>query len=396
MKLSARYVLPPSHVDLFDDALDNIASRCSQRAFTAVFNCEMWLNAKDECDTFDAANATAVVPHREATRLVSCAQIGAGAHLARHPDPALRGSVIASADFLTRIQRRLGLYVSCLRPALDERLARGLAVTQHDRLGDSYVNAAHHGKRHNDVLAAIAAALRATTPAGTILQGDKGDGTTASRAEAAQRYKFLNDGHIPDLYRLGPPHTIWELKCLTPFFPSGALGRGSARCGGAASTTDGHSYAFGCTLENQISRVLGLKARGDPNGRQLDRTTGEGYVAARDGDYADAMRKGNAVHLLLVEATGAISPALHLLLCALAAASKTPEAGDSTCYGKSRAATTSFYVHHTAAISAAAVAADSRMIRTAAQSLSRSLLAPPPALAPAPAPALAPVASVPA
>ena len=119
-------------------------------------------------------------------------------------------------------------------------------------------------------------------------------------------------------------------------------------------------------------------------------------MAARDGDYADAMRKGNAVHLLLVEATGAISPALHLLLCALAAASKTPEAGDSTCYGKSRAATTSFYVHHTAAISAAAVAADSRMIRTAAQSLSRSLLAPPPALAPAPAPALAPVASVPA
>ena len=148
-------MLPPSHVDLFDDALDNISSRCSQRAFTAVFNCEMWLNAKDECDTFDAANATAVVPHREATRLVSCAQIGAGAHLARHPDPALRGSVIASADFLTRIQRRLGLYVSCLRSALDERLARGLAVTQHDRLGDSYVNAAHHGKRHNDVLAAI-------------------------------------------------------------------------------------------------------------------------------------------------------------------------------------------------------------------------------------------------
>ena len=50
-------------------------------------------------------------------------------------------------------------------------------------------------------------------------------------------------------------------------------------------------------------------------------------MAARDGDYADAMRKGNAVHLLLVEATGAISPALHLLLCALAAASKTPDIG---------------------------------------------------------------------
>ena len=58
--------------------------------------------------------------------------------------------------------------------------------------------------------------------------------------------------------------------------------------------------------------------------------------------------------------------------------------------------TTSFNVHHIAAISAAAVAADSRMIRTAAQSLSCSLLAPPPTLAPAPAPALAPVASAPA
>eukprot|EP00966_Prymnesium_polylepis_P237359 5489657-Prymnesium_polylepis.1 len=121
----------------------------------------MWLHAKDECDAFDAANATAVVPHRRSApprsyppRLVyvSCAQIGTGAHLVDVPPrprpPWLRHC--ASADFTTRIQHRLGLYVSCLRSSLDERVARGLAVTQHDRFGDSYVNAAHQGKRHND------------------------------------------------------------------------------------------------------------------------------------------------------------------------------------------------------------------------------------------------------
>ena len=150
--------------------------------------------------------ATPLTPHqrhrREATRLDSCAQIGADAHLACQPDPALRGSVIASADFLTRIQRRIGLYVSCLQSALDERVARGLAVTQHDRLatrtsrcGASREAAQRCARRH-------CGGTPRNEPTGTILQGDKGDGTTASRAEAAQRYKFLNDGHIPDLYRL--------------------------------------------------------------------------------------------------------------------------------------------------------------------------------------------------
>ena len=64
------------------------------------------------------------------------------------------------------------------------------------------------------------------------------------RAEAKQRYAWLNNGHIPDLYRMGPPHTLWEVKCWTPYKPGGSLGRGSSRRGGAASTTDGYSIAF--------------------------------------------------------------------------------------------------------------------------------------------------------
>ena len=65
-------------------------------------------------EAFDVANADAVVPHREATGLVSCSQAGAGAHLVRLPDLSLRGSVVASVDFRTICQRRLGIYLSSL------------------------------------------------------------------------------------------------------------------------------------------------------------------------------------------------------------------------------------------------------------------------------------------
>ena len=67
-----------------------------------------------------------------------------------------------------------------------------------------------------------------------------------------------------------------------------ALGHGSLRCGGAPSTADGGTFAFGNTLEALTAKVLGLKARGTPADRPLDRRTGEGRVHARDGDYADA------------------------------------------------------------------------------------------------------------
>ena len=48
-------------------------------------------------------------------------------------------------------------------------------------------------------------------------------------------------------------------------------------------------FAFGNTEESLRAKVLGLAARGDPAGPQLDRRTGAGYVAARAGDYADAI-----------------------------------------------------------------------------------------------------------
>ena len=66
-----------------------------------------------------------------------------------------------------------------------------------------------------------------------------------------------------------------------------ALGRGSARCGGAPSTADGHFIAFGCTEEDLRKKVFRLEQIGSPStapGSAFDRTNGTGYVAACDGD----------------------------------------------------------------------------------------------------------------
>ena len=52
-----------------------------------------------------------------------------------------------------------------------------------------------------------------------------------------------------------------------------------------------NAVAFGGTLEDQTAVTLGLKQIGSPDApfqpnRPFDRTTGQGYVAARDGDYS--------------------------------------------------------------------------------------------------------------
>ena len=150
------------------------------------------------------------MPHREATRLISYSQAGAGAFLLRVPDVSLvKGSIVTSTGFRTVIQRRLGLYVSCLADVLDERSHRRVHVTQHDRLGDAAINDANNTHRHNAGVQAVYTALRcASNASDSIRLGDKGDGTPASKAESARQHAWLNDGHIPDIYELGPPHCL--------------------------------------------------------------------------------------------------------------------------------------------------------------------------------------------
>ena len=118
----------------------------------------------------------------------------------------------------------------------------------------------------------------------------------------------------------------------TPFHITTALGHGSQRCGGAASTSDGHLFAFGNTEELRRGQVLGLAARDSPDDRLLDRRTGAGRVDAKGGDYADARSKGTAVTLLATESSGALSHGTVRLIRRLAAHVATPEGHDATAY----------------------------------------------------------------
>ena len=166
---------------------------------------------------------------------------------------------------------------------------------------------------------------------------------------------------------------LYEWKCYTPFKPKGALGNGSRRNGGAASTTDGHSFAFGNTLEWLRAVVFGKQAVGLPTDPPLDRRTGVGRVDATAGHYSDALAKGNLVHLLATESTGALSPAVILLLKELAKAAQGTDGVDSTVYGLGRASPQSFFPHHLAAISSSIVRADALSIRNHAASLAFQL-----------------------
>ena len=96
--------------------------------------------------------------------------------------------------------------------------------------------------------------------------GDKGDGTPSSKEEARRRQAHLNEGHT------SLTSTVPVRRMSSTSGSAAPRSRRRARsatariavCGGAASTADGHTFAFGNTLEALVAKVLGLKARGAP------------------------------------------------------------------------------------------------------------------------------------
>ena len=92
-------------------------------------------------------------------------------------------------------------------------------------------------------------------------------------------------------------------------------------------------------------------------------------MAAKDGDYADALSKGHAVILLVTESTGAFSADLDRVLRQLARTARASGSIDHTPYCTSRASTRSHYTFHAAAISAAIVTADALTIQNSAAAL---------------------------
>ena len=332
--------------------------RCSQRRLVAIFEADAWLVALKSCKEFDAANAVyAALSHREATRLISNSQVGAGAFLLQNPDVTAPGTIRASVDVRIAAQRRLGLYLSDFDAVLNTLEQRGHVVTQHMRLGDFYINDSDTTRRHNAGLAAIASAFKCSSSgACTFKLGDKGDGSPGSAGRARERTAYLNATRIPDGWTTGSPPNLYEWKCYTCYNATGrSLGNGSDRLGGAASTTDGGDFAFGNTEELLRVLMLGVAARGDPSDPPFDRRTGTGRVKARAGAYADAQDKGHPVHLLVSETTGALSDTTVNLLKSLARIAKSDKGYDSTPYGQSPTSPHTFYAHHLAALSCAIV-----------------------------------------
>ena len=120
--------------------------------------------------------------------------------------------------------------------------------------------------------------------------------------------------------------------------------------------------------------VLGKEVLGatDP---PLNRRSGVDRVDATLGDYRDAIAKGNLVHLLATESNGALSPAVVLLLHALAEFTHDAQGHDPTpYYDLGRASPRSFFPHQPAAISSASSAPTLlRYIRNNAAPLAFSL-----------------------
>jgi hypothetical protein len=334
------------------------------RRMGVVAECFNWLLVKEMTDEFDRTNATnSNVVRREAARLVSYSQPGGGAFIRQLPDRSVRHSVNTTPIMITMCQRLLGLYLSLLKAGLDAAAARGEIVTQAEFLGDAIINGTNKSHRHQLALRATYGALSAVTtagsPEGTLKLGDRGDGTPEGKALALMRTAHLNAGTVPDIFRLGSPPHLFELKAYTFAHKDGLVG-----LRGAPSTTEGADIAFGNTAEALGRKVIGVRQRGSPTDpHAFNRLTGNGYLAATTGhDYEDALNKRHGVTLFVAESSGALEPTFDKHLQCLGRVARMPGSHDATVYGVTRSSPKDYYSHHTTLISSAITVADALVV----------------------------------
>ena len=110
-------------------------------------------------------------------------------------------------------------------------------------------------------------------------------------------------------------------------------------------------------------RILGCKERRLPRDGLMNHTSGKGWVAAKKGDYHDALvNKRSRVIPAAIESTGGMSPPLRAQMRCLEGRAKGAGASDRTKYGKTRISTRSYFKHHVQQISKAAVLGDANAI----------------------------------
>ena len=138
-----------------------------------------------------------------------------------------------------------------------------------DYTGDARLNAQNSTRRHDGALRAQADMARATSVVPVVL-GDKDN-------EALT--KTYNDGHVADIVEpgagAGGKDRVTEIKCFTPTRTTRSAGRGT-RKGGGNPLSNGHTHAFGNTLEKLVWENAGVRERGRASECKFCHKTGKG------------------------------------------------------------------------------------------------------------------------
>jgi len=231
---------------------------------------------------------------REATRLVSVSQHGAGAFL--NAVPSRPHFQMPTWALRIAVQKRLGLPLQAAAAAAGERYSRH--GKSFDCMGDVAQNdgEAGHQTRHFLLLEALAVAFKSVW------------GVRVQREPSA--YIDYSD-YRPDLVAegLGPGGCIMAMD-LKLFDAIGSDGTPDVR---------GSMVGFGNTQPRARLKTVGLRERGAPADGPFRPKDGTGYVPQRDGDYARTLAKGHAVYTLLFETFGGFGPDVVDLLRRLAA-----------------------------------------------------------------------------
>ena len=134
----------------------------------------IWLTLLDAAIEFDRTAVDTPIHHREATRIISASQFGAGSWLGASPDASPSCPKLHSPAHLIMLQRRLGLYLSAAKTAND-----ALAASRDERdrrrvdyLGDLACNSGEHSTRHHATNRAWRDACAAVA-IGAVILGDK-------------------------------------------------------------------------------------------------------------------------------------------------------------------------------------------------------------------------------
>ena len=176
----------------------------------------------------------------------------------------------------------------------------GEACALSEGLGDVAVNSTNTTARHNRLNRAVYNMLEAVAT-GPVILGDKGDGSPRAKEEAARKHAHFNKGHCPDIIEPDDPDRLYESRVYSCFRATSAKGLGSNAKGGKPSTNEGHTHAFGCTREDIRRTALGCKERGAQADGPFNHSTGKGWVAAHEGQYADAVANKREVWVLVAE-----------------------------------------------------------------------------------------------